>query len=415
MVRTVRRLRHESVTVAVLDLTAIGQNLTIAQWYDGLISRLGQQLGLEDELLEFCEAHPEHGSLQRWVGAVEQIVLKHVSRRLVIFVDEIDIVRSLPFSTDEFFAAIREFHNRRSREPEFNRLAFGLLGVASPTDLIRDTRMTPFNIGRRIELNDFTAEEAAPLANGLGPDEETAADLLSRVLYWTGGHPYLTQRLCRALAEHIQHENPEPPGPDAAPPVIPTLETVDALGSKLFLSRQARDRDDNLIFVRERILRSELDVAGLLYLYRRIRGGARVADDETNPQISVLRLSGIIRGHDGVLQVRNRIYAHVFDQGWATGNMPHAEVRRQRKASRRGVLIGLGIGLVLLVAYLLVGPAIKRHRQALLAQTTVERMASMRPQLITRTVLIALSSWASAGPWCQSKAPARSISNGLTA
>ena len=32
--------------------------------------------------------------------------------RLVIFVDEIDVVRSLPFSTDEFFAAIRE-----GREP----------------------------------------------------------------------------------------------------------------------------------------------------------------------------------------------------------------------------------------------------------------------------------------------------------
>src|SRR4029450_7438082 len=36
MVRTVRRLRQDNVAVAVLDLTAIGQNLTIAQWYDRL-------------------------------------------------------------------------------------------------------------------------------------------------------------------------------------------------------------------------------------------------------------------------------------------------------------------------------------------------------------------------------------------
>ena len=49
MVRTVKRLREEGVAVAVLDLTAIGQNLTIEQWYDGLISRLGQQLDLEEE------------------------------------------------------------------------------------------------------------------------------------------------------------------------------------------------------------------------------------------------------------------------------------------------------------------------------------------------------------------------------
>ena len=84
--------------------------------------------------------------------------------------DEIDVVRSLPFSTDEFFAALRECYNRRSLDPRFQRLTFCLLGVASPSELIQDVRITPFNIGRRIELTDFTAVEAAPLAQGLvGP------------------------------------------------------------------------------------------------------------------------------------------------------------------------------------------------------------------------------------------------------
>jgi hypothetical protein len=121
MVRTVKRLHEAGVAVAVLDLTAIGQNLTLEQWYDGLISRLGQQLNLEDELFEFCEQHREWGPLQRWVSAIEQVVLTRISSQVVIFVDEIDIVRSLPFSTDEFFAAIREFYNRRSREVRLNR------------------------------------------------------------------------------------------------------------------------------------------------------------------------------------------------------------------------------------------------------------------------------------------------------
>src|ERR1043165_3540398 len=202
MVRTVRRLRQEGVAVAVLDLTAIGQNLSIEQWYDGLMARLGQQLDLEDEILNFASAHPELGPLQRWTTALEEIVLQHFPGQVVIFIDEIDIVRSLPFSTDEFFAGIRECYNRRSREPAFQRLAFGLLGVATPTDLIRDPRMTPFNIGRRIELCDFEIAEAAPLARGLGTDETSASRLLVRALYWTGGHPYLTQRLCRALFDN---------------------------------------------------------------------------------------------------------------------------------------------------------------------------------------------------------------------
>ena len=88
--------------------------------------------------------------------------------QIVIFIDEIDAVRSLPFSADEFFAGIRQCYNQRSELSDYNRLNFCLLGVATPTDLIRDTRMTPFNIGTRVELTDFTAGEAAPLAVGLG-------------------------------------------------------------------------------------------------------------------------------------------------------------------------------------------------------------------------------------------------------
>ena len=112
-------------------------------------------------------------------GLIEKVVLERIAGRVVIFVDEIDIVRSLQFSTDEFFAAIREFYNRRARESVFNRLGFGLLGVATPTDLIRDTRMTPFNVGRRIELNDFSPAEAVPLARGLSGDDKLALEKIA--------------------------------------------------------------------------------------------------------------------------------------------------------------------------------------------------------------------------------------------
>ena len=60
--------------------------------------------------------------------------------------------------------------------------------------------MTPFNIGRRIELHDFTPAEVAPLAAGLkGTTSQTEA-VIGRVMHWTGGHPYLTQKLCAELA-----------------------------------------------------------------------------------------------------------------------------------------------------------------------------------------------------------------------
>ena len=79
--------------------------------------------------------------------------------------------------------------------------------MATPSDLIRDTRTTPFNIGRRIELNDFTTPRPRCSRAGCDDDEKTNAALLKRILYWTGGHPYLTQRLCQAVAEDASVED----------------------------------------------------------------------------------------------------------------------------------------------------------------------------------------------------------------
>jgi tetratricopeptide (TPR) repeat protein len=334
MVRTAARLREEGVGVAVLDLTAIGQNLSAEQWYGGLLTQMGQQLDLEDELLEFRRAHVELGPLQRWKQAIREVVLPRYVGQVVVFVDEIDAVRSLPFSTDEFFAGIREFYNRRTEDVELERLTFCLLGVASPSDLIRDTRTTPFNIGQRIELTDFTEAEARPLAQGLRREEQPGAALLKRILHWTSGHPYLTQRLCQAVAE------------DAS---VNGANGVDRLCAELFFARRAKERDDNLLFVRERMLRSEVDVAGLLGLYAQVRRGKRVMDDETNPLVSVLRLSGITRVEDSCLRVRNRIYARVFDRTWMIANMPNAEVRRQRAAYQRGILRASTVAAVIVV------------------------------------------------------------------
>src|SRR5207248_8028846 len=191
------RLRQEGARVVVLDLTAVGRNISAVQWYSGLLVTLGRQLDCEDELVAFWRAHRDLGPLQRFMLAVENVVLggsvgerwarragapakgrkregnEETEHRLVIFLDEIDAVRSLPFSTDELFAAIRECYNRRAREPAFERLTFCLMGVASPSDLVRDPRLTPFNIGRRIELTDFTEAEAAPLALGLSHHHDT--------------------------------------------------------------------------------------------------------------------------------------------------------------------------------------------------------------------------------------------------
>ncbi|MDX1933645.1 MAG: AAA-like domain-containing protein [Capsulimonadales bacterium] len=319
--RTILRLQERGVSTVFLDLTRFGgQNVTAEQWYLGLLSETGRSLGLRKEFLAYAKENAAYSPLERYFGALEHVALPRIETSLVIFVDEIDAIRSLPFPTDEFFAAIRECFNRRVRDPLFHRLTFCLLGVATPADLISDTRISPFNVGRRIRLRDFTAEEAAPLAQGMVGGRAS----LNRVLYWTGGHPYLTQRLCRTVVEE---------GSDG------TAADIDRICRALFLIKSARESDDNLSFVRNRLIRSDVDLASLLDRYRKIRGGRRITDDETDPLCAVLRLSGVVKVNpSNHLVLRNRIYDRVFDDDWVEAHLPDAELRRQREAYRRGVL-----------------------------------------------------------------------------
>jgi hypothetical protein len=334
MVQTANQLRQAGVTVAVVDLTGIGIGVTPAQWYDGLLSRIARQVDLEDEVEDYWNNNERFSALQKCMGAIRDVVLPNCSGRLVIFIDEIDAVRSLPFSADEFFAAIRECFNRRVDDEQLRRLSFCLLGVATPSDLIRSTEMTPFNIGTRIELHDFTPAEALRLAVGLGKDREIAVTLLNRILWWTGGHPFLTQRFCQAVVEGG---------------TVKSTDDIDELCEREFLSHEARQRDDNLAFVRDRILRSDVDIASLLDLYSNIRSGV-VVRDQPDIRVSALRLSGIIRNDGEQLKVRNRIYERVFDAAWVQSSMPDAEVRRQRAAFRRGLIRATAIASVVILA-----------------------------------------------------------------
>jgi tetratricopeptide (TPR) repeat protein len=83
-----------------------------------------------------------------------------------------------------------------------------------------------------------------------------------------------------------------------------------------------------------------------------VRAGRDVPDDETDPLVNALHLSGIARAERGRLRVRNRIYGHVFDRDWVVANMPDAEVQRQRAAYRRGLVRAAGVAAVI---FLLLG------------------------------------------------------------
>ena len=186
MVQTATVLREQGIRTATVDLTTIGVQLDAAAWYLGLLTTICRQLGLVRQLMQWWQAHQQLGVTQRLTQFIEDVILTEVSERIVIFVDEIDTTLNLDF-TDDFFIAIRSFYLARAEDPEFARLSFVLFGVATPSDLIRNPQRTPFNIGQRVDLTDFTFEEARLLAEGFALPQAEAEQVLRWVLAWTGG------------------------------------------------------------------------------------------------------------------------------------------------------------------------------------------------------------------------------------
>jgi tetratricopeptide (TPR) repeat protein len=315
MVATKERLATEGIHSVEIDLTEMGSKLsglTAEQWYLGLMDLIVNQLDLDIDYMAWWDERAHLGPTQRLSQFLRQVMLEQVSEPVVIFIDEIDSTLNLDF-TDDFFAAIRACYNARASDPAFKRLSFVLLGVATPTDLISDPQRTPFNIGRRVDLADFTERQAIPLADGLGLPPVEAGQILTWILDWTEGHPYLTQRLCAAAAD--------------SPTRTWDAAAVEKLVEKTFLGEQSA-QDHNLRFVRDMLTQRAPDKAAVLKTYRRIHADKAVLDEERSLVKMHLKLSGVVKRKEGNLAIRNRIYDQVFNQEWIGQNMPRDWARR---------------------------------------------------------------------------------------
>ena len=130
---------------------------------------------------------------------------------------------------------------------------------------------------------------------------------------------------------------------------------VDRCCQTLFFSPEAHTTDDNLVFVRNRILLEDEDRAGILSLYTQLLSRQGVLYERTDSRSNHLLMSGIAAVRGGRLTVRNRIYSTVFDRRWIRENMPGEELRRQRKALFRGIqrasLVWIAFGGVIAYGY----------------------------------------------------------------
>jgi hypothetical protein len=201
-VRTMSRLRHAGVECASIDLSSISiESATQENFYADLIVKLIDSFDLDLSFSNWWIQNPYNSFSQRFEIFLSKILLDRINKNIVIFIDEIDSVLSPSFPNDDFFAFIRSFYEKRSDSFKYKRITFCLLGVLSPSNLIKGKKRTPFNIGKTVSLTAFQKHEVHPLEKGLQGKFSDPIKLVQEILEWTGGQPFLTQKLCQFMLE----------------------------------------------------------------------------------------------------------------------------------------------------------------------------------------------------------------------
>lgn len=311
MAHAANKLAADGVRVATVDLANIGgrdMSGDAGRWYYSVAYRICRELRIRSDMQSWWQERSGLTNMHRLREFFLDVVLADTEERVVIFIDRVEASINRPFAR-QLLRAIRASYDARATNPEYQRLAFAMLGSASADQLLPGRRDSPFDISIEIGLKDFDVNQVRQLAAGLGTDRRTSRNIAERVSYWTNGHPYLTQKTFRALAR----QNDE----------LMTEETVDEAVGQLFVAPTGPRDEPHLSAIGKQLLRESAGKNARLNLYRRVRKGSRVTlEPGLDTHRSLIRSGILVSDNQGRLSVRNRIYADAFTAQWVSKNRP---------------------------------------------------------------------------------------------
>jgi len=213
------------------------------------------------------------------------------SGKIVICIDEIDAITRTAYS-DRVFSHIRStYFSGRTNFPEFERLTYVLSGVAEPSEIIRDRSISPFNIGEKIYLEDFTCEQTQELIDKSGV--KFSASVVNEIYEWASGNPRMTWDISSEVERHL---------------LAGDVVDVRAIVEKLYLDRFDRPPVDHMRIIAQ----TDRDVReGLMSIH--YGKGASVSDLVR----SKLYLSGICGSlRNSSLRIKNKIIELALSEAW---------------------------------------------------------------------------------------------------
>lgn len=212
--------------------------------------------------------------------------------KLVIILDEIDALTKTDYS-DQIFSQIRStYFGARVNYKEFYNLTYLLSGVVEPNEIIKDPKVSPFNIGQKIYLNDFSRlefDEFIKTAN-LNIDKESA----DRIFYWTNGNPRISWDVCSEVENKIRSRECN-------------AQLVDKIVQDLYLTSFDKSPIDNIreIVVNDREIRNS--IVEIEY------NKGKLVSDKIK---SKLYLAGIINYDEDDIHIKNEVIRKSLSYEW---------------------------------------------------------------------------------------------------
>jgi WD40 repeat protein/subtilisin-like proprotein convertase family protein len=298
--RAARTLRAAGTLVVNVDLRRIAEQPAESQsgWLLQVAERVAAELKLGIDVRSWWAARglADENPLVEFFW---DIVLTNTTAPVVVLVDDVDAVLELPFAGD-LLDAIGACYARRAREPDFARLGFVLAGCVSLRELAQAAPDSAVGGAELLVPEDFTAEQSYRLAVAFGGDRELAQALMDRIRAWTGGHPYLTQRVARGVIRKGGR-----------------LEDVERLIREQLAAPEAANRDPLLASMRARLAEPSSPARRAASLVHRLAAGRAVAQPADAAVADRLWLSGAVTVDvDGALAIRNRIVKELVAEGW---------------------------------------------------------------------------------------------------
>jgi class 3 adenylate cyclase len=194
LARGLQQARGQGARVVRSDFQKL--NASHLETADALFLQLATSIADQLDLDVFPEEiwHPRRGPSENFERFWRRECLGKVDAPIVWGLDEVDRLFTCDFAS-EVFGLFRSWHNERALEPEgpWGRLTLAIAYATEAHLFISDVNQSPFNVGTRLTLEDFTLEQLADLNGRYGSPLRDEVEL-SRFARLVGGHPYLVRR-----------------------------------------------------------------------------------------------------------------------------------------------------------------------------------------------------------------------------